>query len=179
MSNQFLVRAAYSPTTKSDLDRILRLPYVESAYVYEKRGNAVVYYVELKPKNTMVETRELTGYIQNMFGARLLSSGQTQIKKPDGTVRSVVEARVSMLVPVESLVKPDSSYQWFQYRGKALLLKSKLGTTYTLQKGESFGVRKSSSGKQIRMIIQELGPSKVFTLDLETAQKLARTSIPI
>ena len=102
--SSFLGRAiAVKSSVESDLERIERLPYVESVYLHEKRGNACIYRAELVLGNTLAEAREVTGYIQNLFGARLLSSGQTEVRKDDGTKRSVIEARVALLelVPVK------------------------------------------------------------------------------
>ena len=106
MKNFFIARAVnVKSSVESDLERIKRLPYIESAYLYEKDGNACIYRAELKPGNNLSEAREVTGYIQNLFGARLLSSGQTEVRKDDGTKRSVIEARVALL----ELVPPKES----------------------------------------------------------------------
>lgn len=94
--SSFLVRA-YTPNPKTDLDRISRLKLVDSARLYSKDGNQVVYRATMPTGVTMAQVRELTGYIQNLFGARLLSSGPTQEKADDGSTKNVVEVRVSLL----------------------------------------------------------------------------------
>ena len=101
-STTFLVRArsrlvAYTPSVEGDLDRISRLPLVESVRVYTKNGNEVVYRATMPTGVVMHQVRELTGQIQNLFGARLLSSGPTQEKGSSGAKRDVVEVRISLL----------------------------------------------------------------------------------
>lgn len=81
---------------------------------------------------------------------------------------------VTAAVPVEAKPKSGDAYQWFTYTGKPLDLMSGVGTPLYLKKGQVFGVRKSSNGKQIRMITQELGPNKVFTLLPEVALSLGK-----
>lgn len=103
-SSTFIARAqsiaAYTPSVSGDLDRIARLPLVESVRVYSKNGNEVVYRATMPSGVKMHQVRELTGYIQNLFGARLLSSGPTQERGDKGVMRDVVEVRTSLLVLV-------------------------------------------------------------------------------
>lgn len=96
-SSTFASRAAGFATADLDIARIIRLPYVERAILYERNGNRNTYQVFLRKGNTLNQSRELTGYLQTLFGGRLLSSGQTQVSDKKGESRSVVELRVSML----------------------------------------------------------------------------------
>lgn len=69
-------------------------------------------------------------------------------------------------------IKPEENYDWFTYKGRALEIPFR-GITRTLDKGQEFGVRRSSSGKQIRMIFKG-DPTRVMTLDLDLAKKVAK-----
>lgn len=71
-----------------------------------------------------------------------------------------------------SKVFDEDRYDFFQYSGPALEIPFR-GITRTLEKGQKFGVRKSSNGKQIRMIFQG-DPTRVMTLDLSLAKKIAK-----
>ncbi len=75
-----------------------------------------------------------------------------------------------------ALVKGTDAYDWFVYMGKPLDMRSRLGTSFRLEKGDRFGVRKSANGKSIRFVAEELGVSKVFTLDMDIANQLAKNS---
>jgi hypothetical protein len=100
-SSTFIARAqsvvAYTPSIAGDLERIDRLPLVESVRVYSKNGNEVVYRATMPVGVKMHQVRELTGHIQNLFGARLLSSGPSQEKDDAGKTREIVEVRTSLL----------------------------------------------------------------------------------
>jgi hypothetical protein len=98
--SRFLTRAASMGDPALDVTRMKRLPFVEDAYIYQRKGNEVTYWVVLKAKNTLAQAREVTGYVQSLFGSRLLSSGQTQTTLDNGEKRSIVEARVSLLLIV-------------------------------------------------------------------------------
>lgn len=77
----------------------------------------------------------------------------------------------------ESSVRGYDAYDWFAYgKPKALHLVSKGGTKVYLDKGDLFGVRKSANGKQIRMIVEKVGPTKVFTLSADLANTLAKAA---
>lgn len=77
----------------------------------------------------------------------------------------------------ESSVRGYEAYDWFAYgKPKALHLVSKGGTKVYLDKGDLFGVRKSANGKQIRMIVEKIGPTKVFTLSSDLANTLAKAA---
>lgn len=69
-------------------------------------------------------------------------------------------------------VLDETKYEFFTYKGGAIDIPFR-GITRPLAKGQRFGVRKSSSGKQIRMIF-EGDPTRVMTLDLKLAQKIAK-----
>ena len=76
--------------------------------------------------------------------------------------------------------KGTDAYGWMVYIGsKPMDLQSNLGTKLRLEKGDRFGVRPSGNGKKIRMISEELGPNKVFTLEMDIAQKLNSQSKPV
>jgi hypothetical protein len=86
--------------------------------------------------------------------------------------------KVSSSTSVEALIKTNEYYQWFIYTGQPRDLMSGAGTPLYLKKGQVFGVRKSASGKKIRMITEDLGPNKVFTLLPEVALDLAKHCKP-
>lgn len=69
-------------------------------------------------------------------------------------------------------VKGEDEYEFFKYGGQPLEIPFR-GITRTLEKGQQFGVRKSSNGKQIRMIFKG-DPTRVMTLDLSLAKKVAK-----
>jgi hypothetical protein len=69
-------------------------------------------------------------------------------------------------------VKGEDEYEFFKYGGRPLEIPFR-GITRTLEKGQQFGVRKSSNGKQIRMIFKG-DPTRVMTLDLPLAKKVAK-----
>jgi len=74
---------------------------------------------------------------------------------------------------IESLVKPVASYEFFTYEGRSAVPVSFRGKPIQIEKGTRFGVRKSANGKSIRLIFPD-EPTKVITIDLETAKKLAK-----
>jgi hypothetical protein len=74
-------------------------------------------------------------------------------------------------------VKGDDEYNWYTYTGTPLKFQSKAGTAHTISKGGVFGIRPSSSGKQIRLVFKDLGLTKVFTIsdaELAKLQKAAK-----
>lgn len=72
-------------------------------------------------------------------------------------------------------IKGDSEYDWFKYTGNPMTVSNKAGNTHhPMSRGTVFGVRKSSNGKQIRLVFEELGLTKVFTLELSLAEYLAK-----
>lgn len=95
--SSFVSRAGSVANVSLDLERIKRLPLVYSAILYESvKNNVALYRAYLEHGNTLDEVRELTGQIQTLFGARLLSSGVTE-EVTQGIHHSVVEVRVSLL----------------------------------------------------------------------------------
>jgi predicted unusual protein kinase regulating ubiquinone biosynthesis (AarF/ABC1/UbiB family) len=70
-------------------------------------------------------------------------------------------------------IKGDDEYEWFKYTGSEFEL-SRKGKPHSLTKGDKFGVRRSSNGKQIRLVLESLGPTFVFTLSPEDAQAIAK-----
>lgn len=78
---------------------------------------------------------------------------------------------------VVARIKDETEYDWLTYTGKPLEIPFR-GVTRTLNKGQVFGVRKSSSGKQIRLVFdQDL--TRVSTIDLKTAQRIAKYCKPV
>lgn len=73
---------------------------------------------------------------------------------------------------VEARIKPEDDYDFFTYQGKPLTIDSR-GKHAEVKKGQRFGVRKSSNGKEIRMVLDD-NVNRVFTLDLDTAKQLAK-----
>lgn len=69
----------------------------------------------------------------------------------------------------------EEKYEFFKYGGPPIEIPFR-GITRTLEKGQRFGVRKSSNGKQIRMVFQG-DPTRVMTLDLALAKKIARSIV--
>lgn len=74
---------------------------------------------------------------------------------------------------VESAPKDESHYQFFTYMGKQSVPVVFRGQEYAVERGMRFGVRPSANGKHIRLIFPD-NKNRVFTLDLPTAQKLAK-----
>lgn len=67
----------------------------------------------------------------------------------------------------------EERYQFFTYTGKQPVPVDFRGKTFQIMKGTRFGVRPSTNGKSIRLIFPE-NHTRVFTIDLPTAQKLAK-----
>lgn len=74
---------------------------------------------------------------------------------------------------LEAAPKDESHYDFYTYNGKEPVGVVFRGQEYTVDRGTRFGVRPSSNGKHIRMIFPD-NKNRVFTLDLPTAQKLAK-----
>jgi hypothetical protein len=73
---------------------------------------------------------------------------------------------------VVARIKDETEYQWFKYTGRPIEIPFR-GITRTMETGQKFGVRKSSSGKLIRLVFdQDL--TRVSTIDLPLAKKLAK-----
>lgn len=74
---------------------------------------------------------------------------------------------------LESRILPEKSYEFFTYNGARPVTVNFRGNEITINKGTRFGVRPSTNGKHIRLIFPK-DPTRVMTIDLETAKKLAR-----
>ena len=74
---------------------------------------------------------------------------------------------------LESRVLPDKDYEFFTYHRAKKVDVSLRGKPITISKGTRFGVRPSTNGKSIRLIFPDEA-TKVITIDLETAKKLAK-----
>lgn len=75
---------------------------------------------------------------------------------------------------IESVIKPETDYQFFTFRGKKPVTVNFRGHEIQVSKGMKFGVRPSANKKHIRMIFPD-EPNRVITLDLKTAQDLANS----
>lgn len=81
--------------------------------------------------------------------------------------------------PQTALVKGHDSYSWFSYTNtKPLTLKSQGGSTLLLNKGDKFGTRPSGNGKFIRLIGEDTGPTRVFTLAFDDVHALIQNCKP-
>lgn len=74
---------------------------------------------------------------------------------------------------VEGAPKPSSAYEWFTYKGRKPVKLMYRGKEVKVETGQKFGVRKSRSGKDIRLIFPS-AEGRVFTLTLKQAQDLAK-----
>ncbi len=77
-----------------------------------------------------------------------------------------------LITKVVAAIKPAESYQFYTYKGKPMQIPYR-GIEVPLTKGQKFGVRKSANGKKIRLVMGD-EVSRVFTIDLELAKKLAK-----
>lgn len=78
---------------------------------------------------------------------------------------------------ITALIKNEEHYDFFIYTGRPVVLNYR-GKEQTITKGQKFGVRKSANGKQIRLVLDD-ALTRVFTIDLETANKLAKNLEPV
>ena len=74
---------------------------------------------------------------------------------------------------IETRVLPEKDYQFFEYNGPKPVTLNFRGNLVEVARGTRFGVRPSTNGKFIRLIFPK-EPTKVYTIDLDTAKKLAR-----
>ena len=84
-----------------------------------------------------------------------------------------------MKTDVLARIKGLAEYEWLTYTGPKKSLLGKQGSKLDLEKGDTYGVRHSSSGKEIRLVSPKTGLTRVFTLDVSTAEKLAKNSKPL
>jgi hypothetical protein len=75
-------------------------------------------------------------------------------------------------------IKTEGEYQWFTFTGKNLDAGNDKGRTLSLANGDNFGARKSSNGKQIRLVTEKGGVNKVFTCDADLATYIAKNCKP-
>lgn len=78
---------------------------------------------------------------------------------------------------IESRIKGEDEYDFYTYKGVPMDVEFR-GHPITVKKGMRFGVRPSSSGKDIRLVLmKEDGETpdltRVMTIDLKTANALA------
>jgi hypothetical protein len=69
-------------------------------------------------------------------------------------------------------VKGEEDYQFYRYTGPTMMLNFR-GKEEPISKGDKFGVRKSSDGKKIRLIMDD-NLSRVFTISLPEATSLSK-----
>ena len=74
---------------------------------------------------------------------------------------------------LKSAILPEQSYDFFTYGGSKPVVVNFRGNNIEIKNGTRFGVRKSSNGKHIRLIFPS-DPTRVITLDADTAKQLAR-----
>lgn len=84
------------------------------------------------------------------------------------------------MTDVTAAPKGFESYSWFKFTGeKPLSMTSQGGSKLVLKKGSKFGVRDSSNKKFIRMVGEETGPNKVFTLPFDEVNVLIHNCKPV
>lgn len=74
---------------------------------------------------------------------------------------------------VEAAPKPAGNYEFFTYKGQKPVILNYRGQEIKVTKGTEFGVRPSSSGKDIRLVFPD-NVNRVLTLTPQQAQDLAR-----
>ena len=73
---------------------------------------------------------------------------------------------------IVSRIKSGDEYEWYTYKGAKPISVDFRGKPVEISKGQRFGVRPSSNGKFIRLVMpDEL--TRVITIDLPTASRLA------
>jgi len=91
-----------------------------------------------------------------------------------GTVdRQPIQHTVHNSAKEEAAIKPEENYQFFVYKGAKPVEIQFRGKPVQISKGMKFGVRKSHSGKDIRLIFPG-DKTRVMTLTQDQAQKLAK-----
>jgi hypothetical protein len=83
-----------------------------------------------------------------------------------------------IIAAILARIKGTDEYDWLVYTGKEITVMNDAKRTLHLQKGDKFGVRPGGGGKKIRLITEREGPNKVFTVEPDVAQKLAKDSKP-
>ena len=86
------------------------------------------------------------------------------------------KARLTESKVVESRIKGEDEYDFYTYKGVPLEVEFR-GHPITISKGMEFGVRPSSNGKSIRLVLMkpdgEPDLTRVITVDAKTANALA------
>lgn len=94
------------------------------------------------------------------------------------TEASTIAARLQAHAELTARIKGADEYSWMLHQGGKLTLQTSKGPI-EIDKGEVYGVRPSSNGKQIRFVqAEDHGINKVMTLTLDDAKKLAKTAKP-
>ncbi len=75
-----------------------------------------------------------------------------------------------------ALIKGEDKYKWGVYNGPTLTMTSKQGVTFKLKKGEKFGARMSSNKKDVRVVFEALGLTKVFTLPADILTRIYKNA---
>jgi hypothetical protein len=78
---------------------------------------------------------------------------------------------------LESRIKPETDYDFYTYKGKDPVTVEFRGNPVVIDTGQRFGVRKSSNGKMIRLVLPD-NVNRVLTIDIPTATKLAKGITP-
>lgn len=74
---------------------------------------------------------------------------------------------------VVARIKPESDYTWYKFTGEKDVTLQFRGKPITITKGDRFGVRPSTSQKDIRLVMDN-DVNRVITLTLDQAKKLAK-----
>ncbi len=80
--------------------------------------------------------------------------------------------------PVKAAYKNASDYDWFKYTGKGVKFTTKTGFSAELKKGDVFGVRQPPNRPKVRLVFAKLGPTKVFAINNDAKQYLAKLCTP-
>lgn len=74
---------------------------------------------------------------------------------------------------LQAAPKGEDAYEFFTFGGPRPVPLNFRGVIRTVNKGDRFGVRPSSNKKFIRLIFPG-EPTKVYTIDMQTAKQLAK-----
>jgi hypothetical protein len=77
-----------------------------------------------------------------------------------------------------SRIKGEDEYAWFKYCSAKPYTLSFRGKPVQVEKGDIFGTRPSSNGKQVRLVLKKLGNTKVFTLTSTELMDLGKAGKP-
>ncbi len=107
----------------------------------------------------------------------LASLTNSQTKETKMTATSRLKASDSK-APVKAAYKNASDYDWFKYTGKGVKFTTKTGFSAELKKGDVFGVRQPPNRPKVRLVFAKLGPTKVFAINNDAKQYLAKLCTP-